>query len=73
MENILITGGAGFIGSNLAKLLIAKNHNIFIIDDLSTGSINNIPEGSIFFEGKPTDAVNDNKIKKFYLGTNFSI
>ena len=32
-----------------------------------------VNEGSIFFEGKPTDAVNDNKIKKFYLGTNFSI
>ena len=32
-----------------------------------------VNEGSIFFEGKPTDAINDNKIKKFYLGTNFSI
>lgn len=32
-----------------------------------------VNEGVIFFEGKPTDAVNDTKIKKFYLGTNFSI
>ena len=32
-----------------------------------------VNEGSIFFEGKPTDAINDSKIKKFYLGTNFSI
>ena len=32
-----------------------------------------VNKGSIFFEGKPTDAINDSRIKKFYLGTNFSI
>ena len=63
MENILITGGAGFIGSNLAKLFLAKNHNIFIIDDLSTGSIKNIPEGAMFFEGKTEDKRILNKLK----------
>lgn len=40
--NILITGGAGFIGSHLAERLLSKNHNVTIIDDLSTGSIHNI-------------------------------
>jgi len=63
MENILITGGAGFIGSNLAKFFLAKNHNIFIIDDLSTGSIKNIPEGAMFFEGKTEDKRILNKLK----------
>jgi UDP-glucose 4-epimerase len=38
----LITGGAGFIGSHLAEALINKKHDVFIIDDLSTGSIKNI-------------------------------
>lgn len=40
--NILITGGAGFIGSHLAELYLASGHNVFVIDDLSTGSIENI-------------------------------
>lgn len=39
---ILITGGAGFIGSHLTQLLLSKNHHVTIIDDLSTGSIDNI-------------------------------
>ncbi|MCK4644401.1 GDP-mannose 4,6-dehydratase [bacterium] len=39
---VLITGGAGFIGSNLAKYLLKKDHEILIIDDLSTGQFENI-------------------------------
>jgi UDP-glucose 4-epimerase len=35
--NILITGGAGFIGSHVSDILVADNNNIIIIDDLSTG------------------------------------
>jgi UDP-glucose 4-epimerase len=40
--NILITGGAGFIGSHLADCLLAQDHNVVVIDDLSTGSMENI-------------------------------
>lgn len=40
--NILITGGAGFIGSHLADSLLSKSYEVFVIDNLSTGSINNI-------------------------------
>jgi len=39
---ILITGGAGFIGSHLADKLIAEGHEITVIDDLSTGRYSNI-------------------------------
>jgi UDP-glucose 4-epimerase len=39
---ILITGGAGFIGSHLAETCLEKGHEVYIIDDLSTGSIDNI-------------------------------
>lgn len=40
--NILITGGAGFIGSHLADLLLQKGHTVTILDNLSTGSKKNI-------------------------------
>jgi len=38
----LITGGAGFIGSHLAEYLLAQGHQVSIIDDLSSGSVDNI-------------------------------
>ncbi|HUE86729.1 MAG TPA: NAD-dependent epimerase/dehydratase family protein [Vicinamibacterales bacterium] len=39
---VLITGGAGFIGSHLAEALLDARHEVFVLDDLSTGSIDNI-------------------------------
>jgi UDP-glucose 4-epimerase len=39
---ILITGGAGFIGSHLSEYLLEQGHEVFVIDDLSTGSMENI-------------------------------
>jgi UDP-glucose 4-epimerase len=39
---ILITGGAGFIGSHLAEALLAERHEVFVLDNLSTGAIDNI-------------------------------
>ena len=40
--NILITGGAGFIGSNIADAYCEAGHRVVIVDDLSTGSIDNV-------------------------------
>ena len=39
---VLITGGAGFIGSHLADRLLGMGEEVFVIDDLSTGSLKNI-------------------------------
>jgi len=52
MDNILITGGAGFIGSKLAEKLIEMNYQVYIIDDLSKGKEFNIPKEAIFIKGK---------------------
>jgi len=41
-KTILVAGGAGFIGTNLCKKLLLENNNVVCIDNLQTGSINNI-------------------------------
>src|SRR5215471_1056188 len=38
----LLTGGAGFVGSHLAEALLTEGHRVQVVDDLSTGSIENI-------------------------------
>lgn len=47
---ILITGGAGFIGSHIADAYLADNHDVVIIDNLSTGFIDNVPSGAEFYQ-----------------------
>ena len=42
----VVTGGAGFIGSTLAKRLVREGHEVVIIDNFSTGSRERIPEGA---------------------------
>jgi len=39
---VLLTGGAGFLGSHISNKLIENNHHVTVLDDLSTGSLNNI-------------------------------
>jgi UDP-glucose 4-epimerase len=51
----LVTGGAGFIGSNLADELIAQGHRVRILDNLSTGFAENLPPQAEFFEGDLCD------------------
>jgi len=53
--NILITGGAGFIGSHIADSYLKLGHKITIIDNLSTGQRKNIPTGVNFIEGDIND------------------
>ncbi len=48
--NILITGGFGFIGSHVAEKFYQEGHDIYIIDNLSTGNIQNINFKHVFFQ-----------------------
>lgn len=41
MENVVVTGGAGFIGSHLAEKRIDEGYRVTILDDLSTGKLVN--------------------------------
>ncbi len=47
--NILVTGGAGFIGSNIVDAYLEAGHTVVIIDDLSTGSIENVNPKAKFY------------------------
>lgn len=47
---VLVTGGAGFIGSALARRLLACSYDVVIIDNLSTGKRSNVPDGAHFVE-----------------------
>ena len=46
----LITGGAGFIGTNLAERLIRDGHKVIIVDDLSAGKIERVPETAALYK-----------------------
>ncbi|MEO8431906.1 MAG: NAD-dependent epimerase/dehydratase family protein [Acidobacteriota bacterium] len=48
--NILVTGGAGFIGSHMARRHLADGHRVVIVDNLSTGLKEKIPDGARFVE-----------------------
>ncbi|HEY5529214.1 MAG TPA: NAD-dependent epimerase/dehydratase family protein [Thermoleophilia bacterium] len=47
---VLVTGGAGFIGSNLSDQLLASGHEVVIVDNLATGKRENLPPGATFRE-----------------------
>ncbi|MEK6822194.1 MAG: NAD-dependent epimerase/dehydratase family protein, partial [Nanoarchaeota archaeon] len=51
----LVTGGAGFIGSHVADHLIARGHNVIVLDDLSGGFTRNINPKALFIKGSVTD------------------
>lgn len=52
---VLITGGAGFIGSHIADALLAHGHEPFVLDDLSSGSRDNLLPDTPFFEADIRD------------------
>jgi UDP-glucose 4-epimerase len=54
--NILVVGGAGYIGSHVTRALLDKKHSVTVFDDLSTGSRGNLFPEAGFIEGDICDA-----------------
>jgi UDP-glucose 4-epimerase len=55
MTRILVTGGAGYVGSVSAEALLAAGHEVLVLDDLSTGHRAAVPEGAELETGTYTD------------------
>jgi len=68
MSKIIVTGGAGFIGSNIVDALIDKGHDVLIIDNLSTGRKENINPKAKFVQ---EDLLNLDKIQPLFEGVDF--
>src|SRR5690349_12054081 len=64
-SSVLITGGAGFIGSHLADALLAEGHRVRIIDNLSTGKRERVPAGAEFVEA---DFIDFEAIRPHFAG-----
>ncbi len=69
-KTILVTGGAGFIGSNLVDTLIEKGHRVIVIDDLSTGKKENINPKAEFHQA---DICDFEKIAPLFNGVDYVI
>ncbi len=67
-EKIVITGGAGFVGSHLSKKLIEEGYEVFIIDNLSAGKKSNIPKEAHFYK---MDICHYEKIKPLFKGATY--
>jgi len=66
---IAITGGAGFIASHIADAYVSLGHEVFIIDNLSTGKLENIPSQATFIKMD----VNDPALPKLFMDEKFDI
>ena len=68
MKNVLVTGGAGYIGSHIVELLVKKKYKVFIIDNLSFGYRRLINKEAKFYKSdikkikKVKQIINNNKI-----------
>ncbi len=68
-QTILVTGGAGFIGSHVAEELVKAGHTVVVLDDLSGGFEMNVPKGAIFVKGSINDLA---LIEKLFAEHKFS-
>jgi len=63
INKVLVTGGAGFIGSHIVDLLIEKNYEVIVVDNLSTGKKTNLNTKAKFYNA---DITNADQIQKIF-------
>lgn len=56
IQGVLLTGGAGFIGSHIGEALVKRGYKVHVLDNLSVGKRENVPPEARFFEGDILDA-----------------
>jgi len=67
---ILVTGGAGFIGSHVVDKYIGQGHKVIVLDDLSTGKIENVNKRAIFHK---VDIQDKKKVEKLFQDERFEL
>ncbi len=55
MSRSLVTGGAGFVGSHVTDCLLERGHRVTVLDDLSSGFVDNVASGAELVMGSITD------------------
>lgn len=68
MKNVLVVGGAGYIGSHVVQSLQKAGNQVFVLDDLSTGHQNSVAEVSAFYE---VSILNSDKVRLVFEKTEF--
>lgn len=66
MSRVAVTGGAGFIGSNLTRRLLSENYDVIVVDDLSTGLLSNVDQENTAFHH--ISITNSNALSKALKG-----
>ena len=56
MANVLVTGGAGFVGSHVAEACLEAGDSVWVMDNLASGAAENVPLGAVFREGDVADS-----------------
>jgi UDP-glucose 4-epimerase len=69
MSTIAVTGGAGFVGTNLVRSLLSENFKVIVIDDFSTGLRSNVEE--LGCDVREVSVVNETEIQKALNGSNY--
>jgi UDP-glucose 4-epimerase len=68
--NVLVTGGAGFIGSHIADRYVEEGHQVTVIDDLSVGRRDRVPEEAEFHE---IDVTDEEAVRELFDEKNFEL
>lgn len=61
-QRVLVTGGAGFIGSHVADAYLQRGDRVWILDDLSSGRMSNVPEAATFVQA----SINDDRVDQLF-------